>query len=867
MLEQGQTVLARLAKDVQPAPADGLMLQGRGAAPLDAAASWAQSIAHSPDLLERFVNQAKKTRSFGARNVLAYAATRGRMDWRAMQTLLAARRLDPEDYAVRSAAEGFSIPGARALARVLFCQRIREDDLHNALALYEAIQEQHGRGVLESVDCSYLADLMVTFARQPEVVRVLDHQQETTTNRRLSQALLQVNAANPFIAGARCNEQQWLAELNALLAAGGLAPVGLAEGSEPAFYRLHGTPAPLQQQMPLVTVIMPIYEPDESTSAAVDSLLAQTWTNLEILIVDDGSPAVDDLGRATGYGAFLEELAGRDPRIRLILNEENRGAYWARNDAYAVAAGKYVTVADKDDWHHPQKIQMQAQDLEMHPDRPANMVQWTRVDEDLRFLFRWGPDRVIHPSFASIMYRREEVQSKLGYWDNVRKSADNEFRMRLQAVYGERIAIISEMPLAFSLLGESNLTSQDFGLGYEQSERRIYRYAYESWHRSIAEARESAYLPMRPDVRKFPAPGNFLPVKTAPNPLDVVYVSDYEYSDREARALALEVAAVAASGLSVGIVPAESFLRPQAKGAVDRGGLESLIAQGTVREIALSQAMHAALVVIRNPVIFQVARDAPAALTSDRVLIRASDGPLEKETCFRRYDVATVDATVHAVFGVQPQWCGTADDIQDELRRLLPAARLADSPMPDYVGAGTPDLLQPQLERSPLPILGRHMPDNAGSWPATMDDFHGAFCTAAAFPVQVLGTAEFPLSRFFSGALPEHWDVVDSTLVPVGTFLDRIDFLVHFPAVSGGDGAFEIAEALAHGVVCILPASYAALYGDAAVYCRPDEVEQTIRRLWNDSEAYQTLQRRGIALINKRVTFGSVFRSLPEPAR
>ncbi|WP_312179406.1 glycosyltransferase family 2 protein [Arthrobacter sp.] len=684
-LAQGRVVLEGMAWEKEKASARPAAQVADESFHFDASAAWAQYIAERPRRLETFVNQAKKTRSYGARNVLAYAATRGRMDWRAMSLFLAARRWNPES--VRGSVQAWWVPGARALARVLFCQRIRDDDLNNALTLYEAIIEEQGRAVLDPIDCSYLADLLVTGGRQNEVEEALAFEQETTVIRRLSQALLQVNAANPYISGSLSDEQGWMQELNDILASRGLAPLVLEPGSATAFYRLRGNVPPCEGDRPLVTVIMPIYEPDSSTSAAVDSLLAQTWTNLEIIMVDDGSPLNGEDGRETDYRDLLHELAGRDPRITLILNEENRGAYWARNVAYAKASGKYVTVADKDDWHHPQKIELQARDLEEKPERPANMVQWSRVDENLRFLFRWGPDRIIHPSFASIMYRRGEIQSKLGYWDSVRKSADNEFRMRLQHVYEEKIPIIGEVPLAFSLLGEGNLTSQDFGLGFEQPERRIYRKSYESWHRAVDSGAESAFLPMQPLSRAFPAPGSFLPERPSPGRFDVVYVSAYEYDGQEASDLLGEVKRAVAQGQNVGVVAAESYLKRRNAGSPGLTEIERLFAEGAIEELAFDHEARTSLLVIWDPIHMQVARDAKGTLLADRVLIRAETGPSDRSGGFRRYDVVTVEETIRGVLGVVPEWVVLTESARAELHRLVPVERVMDCLLSGPVGA------------------------------------------------------------------------------------------------------------------------------------------------------------------------------------
>lgn len=223
---------------------------------------------------------------------------------------------------------------------------------------------------------------------------------------------------------------------------------------------------------------MPIYEPNEATDLAIRSLLDQTWRNLEVIIVDDASPALGPDGEPTPYRRQLEGWAEADSRVLVHFAQENRGAYSVRNDGLDMATGEFVTIADKDDWHHPQKFEFQASYLMENPDQVATMTNWVRVDPEMKFLIRSGTGKIVYQSFASLMFRREPVMEKLGYWDAVRKGGDAEFRARLEAVFGQEIWPAWQPPMAFSLLGTDNLTSADMGAGYLSPDRRAYSRAY-----------------------------------------------------------------------------------------------------------------------------------------------------------------------------------------------------------------------------------------------------------------------------------------------------------------------------------------------------------------------------------------------------
>lgn len=91
---------------------------------------------------------------------------------------------------------------------------------------------------------------------------------------------------------------------------------------------------------PLVSVILPCYNGEETVSRTVESVLAQTMQSFELIAVDDGS--------TDGAGALLDRWAGRDARVR-VLHTENGGVARARNAGMAAATGKWLAFVDADD--------------------------------------------------------------------------------------------------------------------------------------------------------------------------------------------------------------------------------------------------------------------------------------------------------------------------------------------------------------------------------------------------------------------------------------------------------------------------------------------------------------------------------------
>ena len=96
----------------------------------------------------------------------------------------------------------------------------------------------------------------------------------------------------------------------------------------------------MPQKLPLISIIVPVYQVKDYISECVESLLAQTYTNLEILLVDDGS--------TDGSGEICDRYAERESRVR-VVHQENQGPSAARNAGLDSAKGEYVAFVDSDD--------------------------------------------------------------------------------------------------------------------------------------------------------------------------------------------------------------------------------------------------------------------------------------------------------------------------------------------------------------------------------------------------------------------------------------------------------------------------------------------------------------------------------------
>lgn len=167
---------------------------------------------------------------------------------------------------------------------------------------------------------------------------------------------------------------------------------------------------------PRVSVIMAVYNGEKYLREAVDSILAQTLTDFELIIVDDAS--ID------GTRATLESYS--DPRIRVLYNPSNIGQAVSRNAALAVARAKYIAVMDADDIALPVRLQRQAEWLDRHPGVGLLGTYVVAIDEMGRELrcerfptsdadLKWA--LLFHNSFvhSSVMMRKSILDEAGGY--------------------------------------------------------------------------------------------------------------------------------------------------------------------------------------------------------------------------------------------------------------------------------------------------------------------------------------------------------------------------------------------------------------------------------------------------------------------
>ena len=290
--------------------------------------------------------------------------------------------------------------------------------------------------------------------------------------------------------------------LNNYLARFKLDPLTLVEGGAlmPCPQTLH-SPEPLRHfNGPLVSVIVATYNGASRLEAALRSLLNQTYRPIEIIVIDDCS--------TDNTADVVRHLQAQHDCIRYRRLTANVGPYVAKNLGMKLALGPFVTCHDSDDWSHPRKITAQMAPLLRNRYLVATASRWVRLDDAGKAYARSTyPLRRLNPS--SILFRKDEVSSRIGLWDSSRTGGDSEFLARIKAVFGRKRVRVLAAPLAFGAHRSGSLmTSQTTGMdtGPMNPERLAYWQAWSDWHITTIRDQKILKMPEPSAARPFRIP-------------------------------------------------------------------------------------------------------------------------------------------------------------------------------------------------------------------------------------------------------------------------------------------------------------------------------------------------------------------------
>lgn len=592
----------------------------------------------------------------------------------------------------------------------------------------------------------------------------------------------------------------------------------------------------------LVTVVMSAFKPGPDLHTAVRSVLAQTWSDLELIIVDDCS--------GPGYHDLLQDVAAQDPRIKILTAEVNAGTYAARNLALQHAQGRYVTFQDSDDWTHPQRIEAQLEPLLTEPGVLATRSRTLRAYPDLTMTYvGYSPERL---NASSLLFEREPVVAAIGGFDETRKSADMEFPLRLKAVRPGSVRDLSHpTPLAITQLRADSLSRSDAVPGWIRWDRIHYRDAYLEWHQQFKHGRSQAIAEPH-GTRAFPLPNPAwsLDRKTPTSrAFDVVVLSDFRGSHPRSVLSNGIVELGYSAGLNVGVATRElpeplSTRRPAFSRQTQRTVSER---RATLTHVDSSDTTRVLLVT--EPAVLLHLAGRPTLSCHELWVYVGMD---DVSVC------PLIEPEAQRHFGLSPRWIPNSAEVRDRLIDRWGTERVHPVVVPMGVAV---DLLQvPGAKRAfgdPL-IIGNHLPDRATYWPEERQVVQAYPTSVENLDPNLLGGAWSGTQvdvRMLAGVAtgtralrlelpPPGWCSMAGLGMSKREFLSHLDVFV-YQGVWNTAAQVAALEAISAGLPTVLPLAAQDALGHASTYAAPAEVGRTLARFVAEPEFGRDLIRAG----------------------
>lgn len=635
------------------------------------------------------------------------------------------------------------------------------------------------------------------------------------------------------------DDRAWLASVNAYIAQFDVAPIALKDAGKSRFFRLSTSSLASIESETKVSVIMPVYNAQETLEFAASSILAQTWRNIELIIVNDAS--------TDGTAGICHRLERCDDRVRVIDNTINVGPYVSKNLALRLASGDYITGHDADDWAHPQRIEAQVERIKGRKVSIAGMLRLDAEGRITRFSKRStnSYNGVLAGAFISAFFEREFLLEVLGGWAAVRFAGDSELIHRAERYLGVSIPR-DFIPAMFCLDAPEGLTNHsEHGYSPERglsAVRKEFRDSFRSWHESLSS--DDLYLdPWQehypfavPEAMRVPFEDKRKNVQCSGLKKNLsgyaCIITDLRFPGGNASSSLAEYHLLKSKGFDVKLVHLPS--------KNNAGKKVSERYQDVLHDVEYFHDIDQIcfeFVIIRHPgvVCSQRFHYFSERVKSDNVIFIVNNS-IYRPSGEAAYDIARYrDGVAHLktkslkVYAIGPR-----------IRRELPQIGLPESMIGELLWTPTFDVKEYPFSPRPkmtLPIvIGRHGRDSQEKWPDSRAELLDVYPDDDAYRVEILGGAKWAVQIL--GRCPDNWIVHDFGALQPADYLASLDVFVYFPSENRVE-AFgrTVVEAMLSGVPVILPRSFEETFGDLAFYTAPSGVKAVSARLAEDDEA------------------------------
>jgi len=555
---------------------------------------------------------------------------------------------------------------------------------------------------------------------------------------------------------------------------------------------------------PTLSVLMPCHNAQHSIEQAILSITRQSWAELEIIVLDQGS---DDDSTPR-----IARLAAVDPRIKLVTLPKETATAAALNHGLAQARGTFITTVDAATVAHPQRLEQQMAALGASDNCLATMAACVWLTPDLR-VGGWDErGRICAPASDTMLLRRDLLQDTFGGWDHVQDgyAFDLETRLRL---HGGASAIVQIDTAPLIVKRCHGPDTRHLSPQAQPGALKLYRDLSARHYRRTGQVKHTA-------TGKGTA--------TEPRPF-----------------------------------PLPAILHPQGR-ALD--GVLDAVDGKAVQALSPDDHVTCDLLILRYPpALWRDQRYLPK-ITAREIKVIVNQPPMSDygPDGVTRYSIEACAANLRRWFGKDATWHPIGPLVRDALvthhRDDLPHIDLSPQDWHNIIDisdwqATVQPPVPPRAQDGTLRI-GRHARDHVHKWPEAAQTLRAAYPEDPDIEVHVLGGAK--VATAILGHTPANWVVHDYGSLHPRDFLAGIDVWIYF-ANSGWVESFgrTIIEAMAAGVPVILPEIYRPLFQDAALYASPETAVAMARQLHADPQARAAQVTLARAYVQQRFSYNA----------
>lgn len=183
---------------------------------------------------------------------------------------------------------------------------------------------------------------------------------------------------------------------------------------------------------PLVSIVLPVYNGAAFVAQSIESCLAQTYVNFELIVVDDAS--------TDGTPALVQEFVIKEPRVRLLRHAANRKISAALNTGFEQAKGEYLTWTSADNMYRPHALERMLRFFETSPETDFVYAGYSIIEAGENIKKKVMPRPACELPFRNVigacfLYRRKVMESVGRYAEGLYGVEDYDFWLRVFAVF------------------------------------------------------------------------------------------------------------------------------------------------------------------------------------------------------------------------------------------------------------------------------------------------------------------------------------------------------------------------------------------------------------------------------------------------